>query len=298
MVLQQDGDEPLQAAQHRVVQHHRPPSHAVGGGGGGGGGGGRQRGRPAARAVPGRAGSCRIASAGAAAVLKHEFQLRPIEGTPRRTAAPGRARPSAPPLPASPRTGPRRPPTRHAPPAASRSRHARIQTRSRAVDRAKQTAEPVPPRPPPAPRCRRTCASSCTKARPRISPLSAPDGSLRWHWPNSASRTGRSRRPCTALLKIWTCPGAVHRLQRQPALPVADREHGLGERLPMAALLPERPRQQLRRADGGVSRPPPCAGGCRPRPSATAARRVGARTPTPGPSSCWWNRAMAWPTLR
>ena len=36
-------------------------------------------------------------------------------------------------------------------------------------------------------------ASSWVKARTRISPCNAPDGSLRWQEPNSAMRSGRSR---------------------------------------------------------------------------------------------------------
>ena len=37
------------------------------------------------------------------------------------------------------------------------------------------------------------CASSWVKARTRMMPCSAPDGSLRWQEPNSAMRSGRSR---------------------------------------------------------------------------------------------------------
>ena len=37
------------------------------------------------------------------------------------------------------------------------------------------------------------CASSWMKPRTRINPCNAPDGSLRWQLPNSASRSGNSR---------------------------------------------------------------------------------------------------------
>jgi hypothetical protein len=37
------------------------------------------------------------------------------------------------------------------------------------------------------------CPSSWVKARTRMMPWSAPEGSLRWQEPNSASRSGRSR---------------------------------------------------------------------------------------------------------
>ena len=37
------------------------------------------------------------------------------------------------------------------------------------------------------------CASSWVKARTRMMPCNAPDGSLRWQLPNSASRSGNSR---------------------------------------------------------------------------------------------------------
>jgi hypothetical protein len=54
-----------------------------------------------------------------------------------------------------------------------------------------------------------TCASSWTKARPRIKPCSAPDGSFRWQSPNSASRSGSSRKERTRRRKIWMWPGQL-----------------------------------------------------------------------------------------
>ena len=51
------------------------------------------------------------------------------------------------------------------------------------------------------------CASSCVKARTRISPCSAPDGSKRCTLPNSASLKGRSRYDLSPFLKIWMWPG-------------------------------------------------------------------------------------------
>ena len=62
------------------------------------------------------------------------------------------------------------------------------------------------------------CASSCVKARTRISPCSAPDGSKRCTLPNSAIFSGRSRYDLQPVLEDLDVARAVHRLDGVDAL--------------------------------------------------------------------------------
>ena len=53
----------------------------------------------------------------------------------------------------------------------------------------------------------KTCVSSCTKRRTRVSPVSAPDASLRCRMPNSAMRMGSSLYERSRESKMRQWPG-------------------------------------------------------------------------------------------
>ena len=182
IVLDQHADEALERAQDRPVQHHRPVLGAV-----------------LADIVgvqPLRQDEVDLQRAAlpvaADRVAQHELELRAVEGAlagVERALEAGRAHglPQAPPRP-----GPRPRPRRRAPAAGRRTSPARRRSRSRGrrciSSSQKATLSAVI--------CsgvQKMCASSWVKARTRMMPCSAPDGSLRWQEPNSAMRSGRSR---------------------------------------------------------------------------------------------------------